>query len=154
MHSVSSSRWFSFDEKKKTQFGTGEFNRFRVVILFHSPFRSLSLRRKVRARACACSVCVYVRSSIGEWKRKMSTERAGDDGSATRRQHRDAKAVWPPAECRDLSESYKRCFMKLSWSWTDDSEEREKCDDIFEELQTCLKKATGQLSSKSNEDSQ
>ena len=48
---------------------------------------------------------------------------------------------WPPKECQSLNDKYMACFKKLSWSWTDDSEEREACDETFERLQSCVKEA-------------
>lgn len=48
--------------------------------------------------------------------------------------------AWPPKECKSLNDKYMACFKKLSWSWTDDSEEREACDETFELLQECVKR--------------
>ena len=58
-----------------------------------------------------------------------AVEREGDDGG------------WPPKKCKDLNDAYVSCFKKLSWSWTDDSEERERCDETFELLQECIAEA-------------
>jgi hypothetical protein len=52
---------------------------------------------------------------------------------------------WPPKECEKLSESYKNCFGKIQWTWAkrgrEFEKERERCEDIFEELQECIQDA-------------
>ena len=48
---------------------------------------------------------------------------------------------WPPPECAKLQEDYKVCFAKSGWNWGERTEEQEKCDDVFTDLQDCIKAA-------------
>jgi hypothetical protein len=52
---------------------------------------------------------------------------------------------WPPKQCEKLSESYKDCFGKIKWTWAkrgrEAVKERERCEEIFEELQECIQDA-------------